>query len=305
MKKIIFFCLIFLVFHQGKGQNITQKFYSFNFELFPVKQKVLPKSVKRIYYPYTKKLKYIVEYNEFGQRNGMQINYNIDGTILSAVYFIEEKPVYEMVTFNNSNKPRKIINKNIDGQFDGKQLNWFLDSNNKWTNFTFDFKDGRLKHIANVKLDFPEYAVNFDNGLLNGIFYYYDDLQCLCYYFGGANKGSIVSIMKIKIDPSLNFTMEGLNVKDNNLNEIYIDQNKTFKKDYEIKSYPIFVQNDQVKFNNEKDNDRVLFSTQMDLSGTLLSRMISSYKKNIDEDTPKQIDMSDASVPAPSPYKIK
>jgi hypothetical protein len=303
MKKIIFLSLIFLALCKTNAQNVTQQFYGFNFELFPVKQKVKANSVKRIYYPFTKKLQYIVEYNEFGQRNGMQINYRSDGTVANAVYFNQEKPLYEVVNFDNSNKARQIINKNIYGQFNGKQLKWFLNENNKWVNFLFEFKDGRLTKVDTF--NFPAFALNFENGLLNGKFYYYDDLQCSCFYLGDANKGVISSLSRISIDKSLSYSAKNLVVKDNKIYEKFSNEYSLKNDEYEIKSHPIFVQNDQVKFGNEKDNDRVLFSSQMDLSGTLLSRMISSDKKNIDEDTPKQIDMSDASVPAPATYKNK
>ena len=54
-------------------------------------------------------------------------------------------------------------------------------------------------------MKFKEYTINFENGKLNGEFYFYDNINCKAYYFGNATNGEIKSIGAININKDLIF----------------------------------------------------------------------------------------------------
>lgn len=298
MKSFYIFALLHLLLFFPKSQV---KFHNVLFPHFDSKKIVKPANTIKTTNRITKKLVQIVEYNGFGQQHGATIIYRNDGSPNSITYYHNGKLVYQAILFQNSINIQKVFNYNDNGNFDGTQYYAYLNiDENKWHQIKFIFKNGRLMSLDN-KINLPEYTINFNDGKLNGDFYFYDDLNCNCYYFGNATNGEINSIGAININNDLTF--EILLYKIINKEKIIYtkldDYRNSRNGEFEIFQNPIVIENNSVKIEDNKS--KIVFDKQINWLSTIKEITTSKEIKNNEIE---KIDLSDAAYGAPKPYNL-
>ncbi|WP_294324632.1 hypothetical protein [uncultured Chryseobacterium sp.] len=193
----------------------------------------------------------------------------------------------------NGNAIQKVFNYNDNSSFNGIQAYTYLNDENKWTKIKLVYSDGRLTNIDD-KIKFPKYTVNFKDGKLDGEFYFYDNANCNCYYYGSANNGKIENIMKLDIREDLSFKNTFYTINDKSIKStLIVPYSKPFEDNIKITEIPIIVENKNVHIDNDKS--MIVFSKQYDWMNILTSD--ETLNNNSEE-----IDWSQASVGKPSPY---
>ncbi|AZA56264.1 hypothetical protein [Chryseobacterium shandongense] len=292
MRKTILSVTTFLVVVSTKAQVKI-----FNIELPYFDKSKLVKSSKTVknVNVFTKRVTNITEYNERGQLHGINIEYRSDSSVGLIRYYHNNKLVYLAQPFMNGSTIQKIINYNDNGSFDGVQANTYLNYENKWSKLKLVYNDGRLTNIDD-KLKFPKYTVNFKEGKLNGEFYFYDNANCNCYYYGSAQEGKIKNIMKLDIREDLSFKNTFYTINGKSIRSTFIvSYNKPIEDNIEITEVPIIVEKMDVNLDNEKHI--VVFKESNDWMDILISS--ENYTNTHDD-----IDWSEASVSMPSSYSI-
>lgn len=292
----LFICLIFgLVLPKSQV-----KFHNITFPYFETKKTVKPTNTIKSTNRLTKKLMQVVEYNQFGQQHGVTIIYRNDGSPSSLNYYHNGKIVYQAIPFQNSFNIQKVFNYNDNGNFDGIQSYTYLNNDdNKWHQMNFTFKSGRLTSI-NKEINLPEYIINFDEGKLNGNFYFYDNINCNCYYYGNATNGKINSIGAFDINDDLTFEILIYKLNNNKINFTKInDFNNPKNGEIEIYQNPIVIENNTIK--TEEGNSKIVFNKQLNWLNILNEVATSIEIKNIEIE---QIDYSEAMYGPPAPYTL-
>lgn len=243
----------------------------------------------------TKRINNITEYNEKGQLHGISIQYRSNESVELIRYYHNNKLVYMAQPFMNGDTIQKVLNYSDDGSFNGVQAYTYLNADNKWTKIKLVYSDGRLTSIDD-KLKFPKYTVNFKDGKLDGEFYFYDNANCNCYYYGSANNGKVKNIMKLDIREDLFFKNTFYTINDKSIKStFFVPYNKPIEDNIEIFEIPVIVENKNVHLDDDKQG--IVFKEGHDWMNILTSP--ESYNSEEDE-----IDWSQASVGLPSPYKI-
>ena len=293
----LFICLIFgLVFPKSQV-----KFHNITFPYFETKKIVKPSNTIKSTNRLTKKLMQIVEYNQFGQQHGTTIIYRNDGSPSSLNYFHNGKRVYQAIPFQNSFNIQKVFNYDDSGNFDGTQSYTYLNNDdNKWHQIKLNFKNGRLVNLNN-EINLKEYTINFENGKLNGEFYFYDNINCNCYYFGNATNGEIKSIGAININKDLTFEILIYKIINNEkISYLRLDDYRNPRNgEFEIFQNPIVIENNSVKIEDSKS--KIVFDKQLNWLNIL--KEIATIKE-IKTNELEKIDLSDAMYGAPAPYTL-
>lgn len=296
MKKIIFSLTAIL---SAVSFNAQIKLFNVDLPYFDKSKLVKPaKTVKNVN-NFTKRINNITEYNVMGQLHGINIEYRSDSSVSLIRYYHNSKLVYLASTFMNGSAIQKVFNYNDNGSFNGTQAYTYLNSNtNKWSKVEFTFNNGRLTNILNT-IKFPEYTLNFKDGKLNGVFYFYDGLHCSCYYYGNAQNGKIKNISKFEINNDLSFRNTFYFVNDKSINsKIITDYRIPFEENIPINEIPVIVENKNVQLDNNAS--KIVFNDQLDWMLILKQKSIDpSYNSDLE-----MIDMSDTTFGAPSPYTM-
>lgn len=296
MKKII---LSFTVILTLSNINAQVKLHNVTLPFFNKSKLVKPAKSVRNVNNFTKRLVNIIEYNSMGQLHGVNIEYRNDTSVGLIRYYHNNVLIYSAQAFMNGNSMERILNFSDNGSYDGTQLHTYLDRDtNKWITSKFVYNNGRLTSIDD-KINFPQYTVNFKEGKLNGEFYFYESANCSCYYYGSAQDGRIKNIMKIDIRQDLSFrnNIYVFNDKSIKSTQLY-DFRSPFVEEISIMDTPVIVENKNVHINN--DNLRIVFDEGLDWMQTLVQK---ANDPSYDTDV-RKIDLSEASVGAPSPYTL-
>lgn len=293
MKKIILSLTIVLSMVSAKAQV---KLFNIDLPYFDKSKLVKPaKTVKNVN-NFTKRVTNITEYNGMGQLHGINIEYRSDSSVGLVRYYHNNKLVYVAQPFMNGSTIEKVFNYSDNGSFNGIQASMYLNNENKWTKLVLGYSEGRLTSF-NDKMKFPKYTVNFKDGKLEGEFYFYDNANCNCYYYGSANDGKIKNIMKLDIREDLSFKNTFYTINDSSIKSTFIvPYSKPFENNIEITEIPVVVENKNVHTDNDKY--RIVFSKQHDWLNVLTSA--ETFNRNNSE----EIDWSQASVGMPSPYSV-
>lgn len=236
----------------------------------------------------------ITEYNSKGQFHGAVIGYRNDQSVSFIKYYHNNILIYSAQPFLQGNEIQKVFNYNNNGSFNGIQAYTYLNSDtNKWNKVQFIFNNGRLTNIDKIK--FPDYKVNFNDGKLNGEFYFYDNLHCSCYYYGLAEAGKIKNISKFEIGDQLSFRNTIYVVSDKLIKSTtFFDYQNPREENININELPVIVENKNIHLANDKN--RIIYDKQNDWL-QILADIGSYYDQNTNE-----IDWSEASVPVATPY---
>ena len=280
--------------------NAQIKFFNVDFPNFDKSKIVKSTKTTKNVNQFTKKITQIIEYNQFGQQHGATITFRNDGSPKIINYYHNGKLIYNAVPFINSVKIQKIFNYDDYGSFDGVQKYIYLNQEkNEWTQATFYFKNGRLTGVSNQN-DFPEYTINFVNGKLDGIFYFYDNLNCNCYYYGEATNGEINKIGKFNIRNDLTFEISTFIFENNKINYLFGNDYQNPKSgDYAIIQKPVILQDS--KINIDPDKSKIVFNKQIDWLSQLKENSTSNTIQNREIE---EIDLTDAMYGAPKPVTI-
>lgn len=279
--------------------NAQVKLYNTDLPYFNKSNLVKPaKTVKNVN-NFTKRVTNIIEYNAMGQLHGINIEYRSDSSVGLIRYYHNNKLVYLASPFINGNAIQKVFNYSDNGSYNGTQSYTYLNSDNKWVRIEYTFNNGRLSNIDN-KFKFPNYTVNFKDGKLNDEFYFYDSLNCSCYYYGNAQDGKIKNIAKFEIAGDLSFKNTYHFVNDKSIKSTMItDYRKPFEETISINEVPVIVENDKVFV--DKKIPKIVFSYDYDLIEVLKAK---SIDPDYNVEVPETIDMSDTTFGAPSPYTL-
>lgn len=290
MKKIILSLTIALSL---VNVNAQVKLFNVDLPYFDKSKLVKPaKTVKNVN-NFTRRVVNITEYNAMGQLHGINIEYRSDSSVGLIRYYHNNTLVYVAQPFMNGNAIQKVFNYNDNSSFNGIQAYTYLNDENKWTKIKLVYSDGRLTNIDD-KIKFPKYTVNFKDGKLDGEFYFYDNANCNCYYYGSANNGKIENIMKLDIREDLSFKNTFYTINDKSIKStLIVPYSKPFEDNIKITEIPIIVENKNVHIDNDKS--MIVFSKQYDWMNILTSD--ETLNNNSEE-----IDWSQASVGKPSPY---
>ncbi|WEK69877.1 MAG: hypothetical protein P0Y62_18975 [Candidatus Chryseobacterium colombiense] len=275
------------------------KLYNATLPYFNKSKLVKPAKTVRNVNRFTNRPVNIIEYNSMGQLNGVNIEYRNDTSVGLIRYYHNNTLVYSAQPFMNGSSMERVYNYSDNGSYDGPQVYTYLNSTtNKWTTTKTVFNNGRLTSIDD-KLNFPQYTVNFNNGKLNGEFYFFDSSQCSCYYYGTAIEGKIKTIMQIDIRKDLSFRNKFYVFNDKSIKSTSInDFQQPREEEFKINEMPIVVENANVHLSN--DNLRIVFDEQVDWMQSLKQK---SANAKYDADV-RKIDLSDATFGAPSPVTI-
>ncbi|MPS64726.1 hypothetical protein [Chryseobacterium sp.] len=278
--------------------NAQVKLYNTTLPYFNKAKLVKPAKTVRNVNRFTNRPINIIEYNSMGQLHGVNIEYRNDSSVGLIRYYHNNTLVYSAQPFMNGNTMERIYNYSDNGSYDGTQIYTYLDGNNKWITTKNVFSNGRLIGIDD-KLKFPQYTVNFNDGKLNGEFYFYDSLHCSCYYYGNAIDGKIKKIMQLDILDDLSFKHKVYVFNDKSIKStFYVPYRNAIVEDIEITNTPVIVENNNVHLAN--DNLRIVFDKQLDWMQALMQKSIdSSYNADVEK-----IDLSDATFGAPSSVTI-
>ncbi|HBV16093.1 hypothetical protein [Chryseobacterium carnipullorum] len=293
MKKIILSLTIVL---SMVSANAQVKMFNIDLPYFDKSKLVKSAKTVRNVNNFTKRINSITEYNEMGQLHGINIQYRSDTSVDLIRYYHNNRLVYMAQPFMNGGTIQKVLNYSDNGSFNGVQAYTYLNADNKWTKIKLVYSDGRLTNIDD-KLKFPKYTINFKDGKLDGEFYFYDNANCNCYYYGFSQEGKIKNIMKLDIREDLSFKNTFYTINDKSIERtFFVPYNKPIEDNIEITKIPVIVENKNVHLVNDKQG--IVFKEGHDWMNILRSPE-SYYNDGSDE-----IDWSEASVGMPSPYKI-
>ena len=264
------------------------KFHNVQFPNFDKTKTVNPSRTQTISNRLTKQKQKILSYNQYGVLHGPAILFSNGAPYLE--YYNEGHLIYRAVPVPNSSKYETICNLDTYGNFDGEQIN-----NQKNKELFAKFKNGKLIQLANNKLP-NDYKINFKEGKLDGDFFFYDDINCGCFYSGVSKNGKVTTINQIKIRKDLTYVFKGHLLNDDNSNTyktLYIDTNYSFfeikDKGITITNFPIVVENRNV---DTGAVHKIIFDKQLDW--ILFSDSKSDYEL-------EKIDFSDTQYGPPEP----
>lgn len=255
MKIITFSLLLFLSansFAQTKSYE-TIKIANWTLEKFPKHYLIKAAKVYTEKQPFTNKLTYYQELNEYGEAEGLTVTIQRgDYTSPSTIYYYRKgATVYEASFFSYSTKASDIKNKNLKEELDGPQIHREIDENHKLHEVISIWKNGEdLK--ANV-----EYAkqrnIHFNkDSLLDGQFSFNyvcerGEKAFLYQCWGSAHNGLVDSIIRM-ID--YNTPVEPYHSSDFFTNSLGLDDNPDFE------SYKYVIRNDTVFTYRKKADDK-------------------------------------------------
>lgn len=239
----------------------------------------------------------ITEYNSKGQFHGVVIGFRSDQSVSFIKYYHNNILVYSAQPFFNGKEIQKVFNFSDNGSFNGIQAYTYLNSDtNQWNKVKLTFNNGRLTNINN-ELKLPDYTVNFKEGKLDGEFYFYDNLNCSCYYYGEAQAGKVKNIAKLEIGKELSFRNTFYVINQKTINSTtYFDYQNSRQENIAINEIPVIVENKNIHLENDKD--RIIFDKQNDWL-QILADISLYYDSSADE-----LDWSKASVGLPSEYTL-
>lgn len=291
-KSILYLFISLLSISSFKSQV---KLYNIDLPFFDKKKLVKPdKSIKttnRINNYITQ----ITEYNSKGQFHGAVIGFRNDQSVSFIKYYHNNVLVYSAQPFINGREIERLYNYNDNGSYDGIQAYTYLNRDtNQWIKRQLSYDNGRLISIDN-KFNFPNYTVNFKNGKLNGEFYFYENANCSCNYYGISQDGQIKTIMKIDVRDDLSLRLSNYVISNEFINSTDLPDFRTpTEQKIPITLIPVIVENNDVNIPNEKE--KIIFKKELDWMSILVN------PENYDPEL--ELDWSKASVGLPSSYPL-